>query len=141
LRDILERRRTTLKPRSFIEVSHHLRKQSAPLAKLRVPDIDRRVVATLLAKIETDSGPTARNRTRASLSAFFNFAIAEGVVSTNPVQGTLKANEGGSRERVLTQEELRTLWRALADPSIGAFAGIVKLLLLTGARRTEIGGL
>jgi integrase len=57
------------------------------------------------------------------------------------VQGTLKANEGGSRERVLTQEELRALWLALADPSIGAFAGIVKLLLLTGARRTEIGGL
>src|SRR5262249_6403170 len=43
-----------------------------------------------------------------------------------------------SRERVLTQDELRKLWRGLGD---GHFADIVRLLLLTGQRRSEIGGL
>jgi integrase len=135
----LERRRSSLKPRSFGQVEYHLRKQSAPLANLRLADIDRRAIASLLAKIESDSGPISRNRVRSSLSAFFTFAIAEGLVDgANPVAGTLKVDEGGSRDRVLTQEELRALWSALTDPP---FADVVKLLLLTGQRRDEIGGL
>jgi integrase len=37
---------------------------------------------------------------------------------------------------VLTQDELRLLWHSLGDD---AFSNILRLLLLTGARRTEIG--
>jgi integrase len=54
------------------------------------------------------------------------------------VQGTAKANENGSRERVLTTEELRKLWRSLGDD---AFSNAFRLLLLTGARRNEVGKL
>jgi integrase len=54
------------------------------------------------------------------------------------VTGTAKADEGNSRERVLTQEELRKLWRGLGDDT---FSHIVRLLLLTGCRRNEIGKL
>jgi integrase len=43
-----------------------------------------------------------------------------------------------SRERVLTDDELRQIWTALRDDHYGA---IVKLLILTGCRREEIGGL
>jgi integrase len=39
---------------------------------------------------------------------------------------------------VLTPDELRQLWRSLGD---GVFADIVRLLLLTGQRRKEIGHL
>jgi integrase len=92
----------------------------------------------LLGEIETGSGPIARNRLRSTLSAFFSWAIQEGLTETNPVQGTGKADEGGSRERVLTTEELRALWRSLDD---GHFSNIVRLLLLTGQRRNEIGRL
>jgi integrase len=135
----LERRRSSLKPRSFVQVEYHLRKQSAPLANLRLADIDRKTIASLLAKIETDNGPISRNRVRSSLSAFFTFAIAEGLIEgANPVAGTLKVDEGGSRDRVLTQDEIRALWSALIEPP---FADVVKLLLLTGQRRDEIGGL
>jgi integrase len=134
----LERKRTKLKPRTFVGVEYHLRKQAAPLANLRLAEIDRRAIASLLAKIESDCGPIARNRLRTSLSAFFNFAIAEGVVEHNPVTGTLKVDEGGSRDRVLTVEEIRLLWPALTERP---FADAVKLLLLTGMRRDEIGDL
>jgi integrase len=134
----LERKRPSFKPRYFTEVAHHLRKQSAPLHSLKLADIDRRVIATLLGKIETDSGPTARNRLRSSLSAFFRFAIAEGLVEHSPVEGTGKAVEANSRERVLTQDELRKLWRGLGDDQ---FSNVVRLLLLSGQRRNEIGKL
>src|SRR5262249_53913901 len=64
--------------------------------------------------------------------------VTEGLLDANPVSGTAKADEGNSRERVLAHDELRKLWRSLGD---GSFADIVRLLLLTGQRRNEIGAL
>jgi integrase len=134
----LERKRAALKPRSLIETARHLRKYALPLHRLRLAQIDRRTIAVLLGQIETASGPIARNRLRSSLSAFYAWAIQEGLTETNPVTGTGMADEGCSRERVLTQDELRKLWRALGDDR---FSDIVRLLLLTGQRRNEIGAL
>jgi len=134
----LLRKKASLRPRSFIEDQRNLRKHSAPLHKLRLAEIDRRTIAVLLGQIETSSGPTARNRLRSALSSFFSWAIQEGLTETNPVQGTGKADAGASRDRVLTQDELRQLWRSLGDDR---FSEIVRLLLLTGQRRNEIGKL
>jgi integrase len=134
----LERKQRALKPTAYSEVARYLRKHAAPLHALKLGEIDRRTIAVLLGEIETDSGPVARNRARTWLNGFFSWCITEGLVETNPVQGTAKANEGGSRERVLTQEELRKLWAALGQ---GSFSDIVRLLLLTGQRRNEIGRL
>jgi integrase len=134
----LDRKRAALKPTSFSEIERHLRNHSAPLHKLHLDQIDRRKIAALLGEVETGSGAVTRNRVRSTLSAFFNWCIQEGLIDANPVQGTGKANEGGSRERILTQDELRKLWRALGDDD---FSNIVRLLLLTGQRRNEIGHL
>jgi integrase len=134
----LARKQASLKPSSFKGTERYLRGRSAPLHKLPLADIDRRKIAVLLAEIETNSGPSARNRARAALSAFYTWAIQEGLAEVNPVTGTGKADERASRDRVLTQDELRTLWRGLGD---GRFADIVRLLLLTGQRRNEIGRL
>jgi integrase len=134
----LERKRTSLRPTSFSEIAYYLRDLAAPLHSLRLAQIDRRKVAALLGEIETSSGASSRNHARSSLSAFFNWCITEGLIDTNPVQGTAKADAGGSRERVLTKEELRQVWRALGDDR---FSDIVRLLLLTGQRRNEIGKL
>ena len=102
----LERKRTSLKPNSFRETVRYLRDHSLPLHSLRLAQIDRRKVAALLGGIETGSGAATRNRARSALSAFFSWCIQEGLIDTNPVTGTGKANEGGSRERVLTRDEL-----------------------------------
>jgi integrase len=134
----LERKRGSLKPSSFRDTERYLRNHSAPLHNLRLDQIDRRKVAALLGEVETSSGPIARNRLRSTLSAFYSWAIQEGLIENNPVQGTGKADEGGSRERVLSPEELKSLWRGLDD---GHFSNIVRLLLLTGQRRNEIGRL
>jgi integrase len=134
----LERKRSSLKPNSFREAERYLRNHSAPLHRFRLDEIDRRKVAALLGQIETSAGPIARNRMRSALSAFYAWAIQEGLVETNPVQKTGKADEGGSRERVLTPEELRKLWHSLGDDR---FDHIIRLLLLSGQRRNEIGKL
>jgi integrase len=134
----LDRKRASLKPISFTELERYLRNHSAPLHRLRLGEIDRRSVAALLGEIETGSGPASRNRTRSALSSFFGWCVSEGLLDTNPVAGTAKADEGGSRERVLTPEELRRLWSGLGTDT---FSEIVRLLLLTGQRRNEIGHL
>jgi|307.fasta_scaffold10556_3 integrase len=134
----LSRQQAALKPRTYVELERHLCRDCAPLARLRLTEIDRRTIALRLAEVETASGPTARNRVRSSLSAFFNWAVREGLLDANPVAGTARADERGSRDRVLTQAELAELWAALPQ---GDFGEIVRLLALTGQRREEIGGL
>ena len=134
----LERKKAAMKPRAFQEVERHLSNHAKPLHRLRLGEIDRRTVAVRLAEIEQASGPVARNRVRSSLSAFFVWAITEGFIELNPVAGTAKAEESGTRERVLTQGELADVWAALEDDQFG---DIVRLLILTGQRREEIGSL
>ena len=136
----LERKRPVLRPRSMVEVERHLNVQCKRLHSLPLTDIDRRTIALTLAEVEQASGPVARNRVRSSLSAFFTWAIREGLLEVNPVSGTGKADEEPSRDRVLTQGELAVVLKALnTDP--GPFSDIVRLLVLSGQRRSEIGGL
>ena len=104
-----------------------------PLANIR-----RATVAAQLAAIADDSGPIAADRARAALSAFFTWAIREGLADVNPVIGTNKSAELRPRERVLADAELAAIWKALAADQYGAIA---RLLILTGERREEIGGL
>jgi integrase len=133
----LAQRQPHMKPRAYEEIERHLTKHVAPLHRRRLAEVDRRAIASFLGEIETASGPVARNRVRSSLSAFWNWAIREGLADINPVAGTGKAPET-TRERVLTASELGTIWHGLGE---GQFADIVRLLMLTGQRREEIGGL
>ena len=138
LNHYLERKRQALRPRAYVQVQHHLLRHAKPLHNLPLTKIDRRAIAQRLAEIETGSGPTARNRVRSSLSAFFTWAIHEGLTELNPVTATAQANAGPSRDRVLTQGELTAILSALGQDR---FSDIVRLLVLTGQRRMEIGGL
>ena len=52
--------------------------------------------------------------------------------------GTLAPNGGQPRERVLNDTELSVVWQACGDDDHGR---CIRLLILTGCRRQEIGGL
>jgi integrase len=134
----LAQRKLKLKPRSFVEVERHMRKDAKPLATEKLNEIDRRKIAVLLHGIEAANGPFARNQVRASLSAFFTWTVKEGLLETNPVTATAKAESNGPRDRVLSKEELATIWRGLGEDR---FSDIVRVLILTAQRREEIGGL
>jgi integrase len=133
----LARKQSSFVGRTHHDVARYLRVRFRPLASRPLGEISRKDIAACLATIERDSGAASRNRARTALSAFFSFAIAEGFVETNPVQGTGKAAET-SRDRVLSDSELAAVWNAL--PS-GPYGDIVRLLMLTGQRRQELGGL
>jgi integrase len=140
----LNHKRGSLKPGSFDQDQRRLKKHAEPIHPLRLSDIDndpraaRRAIAQLLDDIESGSGPVARNRTRTTLHTFFDWLVKKGLLDQNPVTNTPLATEAGSRERVLSNAEITELWAALGDDR---FSNIVRLLLLTGQRRNEIGKL
>ncbi len=138
MRDYLEARQPEMKPRSHEECTRHLEKQWKPLHRTAVSAIDRATVAACLHAIAKDSGAVTANRARSTLSAMFAWAIGEGICEINPVIGTNKKDEGGARERVLSDAELVAVWDASSDHDYGV---IVKLLMLTAQRREEIGGM
>jgi integrase len=133
----LPRQQGRVRPRSYVEIERYLTRYLRRLHTMQLSTIDRRVIATELTKIEDAHGPASANRARTCLSAFFAWAMRDGLVDANPVVGTERRAEG-SRDRVLKDHELRAVWKALGDDEFGA---IVRLLILTAQRREEIGGL
>jgi integrase len=135
--DYLAAQATRLRPRSLEEVRRHLNDHATPLHGLPIAKMQRRDVAELLTAIAAGSGPVAANRVRSSISAMFHWAMKAGIAESNPAAFTNKEGER-PRSRVLSVGELRDIWTALPE---GDYGSILKLLILTGQRRTEIGDL
>jgi integrase len=127
-----------LKLRSLAEVQRHLRKHFAALSEMPLAKVTRAQVAAELAKIAKQNGLFAANRARAALSSLYSWAMGEGLADRNPVIGTNKATNEIARDRVLSPLELSAIWHEAGD---GDYAAIVKLLVLTGQRREEVGGM
>jgi integrase len=141
--EYLEVARKTLRPRTYPDIERHLLKFSKPLHQLPIAKIARSDIKGVIASVTKNSGRNGKaanvtgNRCRASLSAFFAWAVAEKDLDANPVIGVMR-NPEKSRERVLLPAELRAIWNALDD---GDYADIIRLLALTGCRAAEIAGL
>jgi integrase len=138
MKDYLETRQRDMRPRSFVGCKHHLEKLWSPLHKLPVAGITRASVAARLRELAKENGPVAADRARSTLSAMLAWAIGEGLLENNVVVGTNKASSDQERERTLTDNELVKIWEKLPDNDYGT---IIRLLVLTGARREEIGGM
>jgi len=109
-----------------------------PLHSMPVDRITRKdVAARLLAVTKTSGAPTALGL-RSALNSLFSWAMQMGLVEHNAVTGAYKPPRPESRDRVLSDAELAAIWNALPADSYGA---VIKLLILTGCRRTEIGGM
>lgn len=129
-----------LKASTLADVDRYLRRHWAPLAAMPVNKIGRAEVAARLARIAADNGKYAANRARAALSSLYAWAIAEGLADLNPVVGTRKAVAEVARDRVLTDAELAAALRH-AGAASGDYGAILRLLVLTGQRREEVGGM
>jgi integrase len=135
----LEIKKPKVRRSTYVADHRYLTNYWKPARRLPIDAVNRRMVASRLNDIVKEHGSTAAARARQSLSAFFSWAIGEGHVDRNPVVGTNDpAAHIQSRDRVLTEAELRAIWQACADDDFGR---IIRLLMFTGARRDEIGGL
>jgi integrase len=76
----------------------------------------------------------------AALSGLFGWLIARRRVVQNPCAGVHRPAPPPARDRVLTNAEIGTFWRA-TDAERKELGALLKLLLLTGARLNEVTGM
>ena len=88
----------------------------------------------------SQSAPGAANDRLKTLRQILNHAITRGYLETNPARG-VKMNPRPKLTRFLSKHEVHRLHRALDGYATGARgrqADIIRLLLLTGCRKSEI---
>jgi integrase len=128
------------KTRDWSETKRLLEKNALPKWKGRpLSTITPQQIHDLLDEITDRGAPIAANRVLAQLKVLGGWAVGRGIIEKNPFEG-IKApasEKDRARERVLNDVEIKQVWdaaEALGQP----FGPIVKLLLLTGARRDEV---
>jgi integrase len=140
--DFLAAKQSSLRPASYRVTKLYLTgPYFRPLHSSTVSDITLADVAARLTAITRTNGSVTAGRARSALSAMYKWAMGEGLLGPHPVNptiGTNKPKDSTPRERVLKDAELAAIWRACKDDDHGR---IVKLLVLTGCRREEIGGM
>jgi integrase len=141
-RQYLDEQKASWRPGSFANVERHLLKHASPLHRVDlVKAADRRGLATLLTRVAAASGPVEANNAHSSLMKFFRWADGKGLLGdmvANPLLNVPKAPTNGPRSHVPTDEEVVKIWHACAGDDFG---DLVKLLVLTAARRGEISDL
>ncbi len=116
-----------------------LRRYAVPvLNSMPLHQIDRKAITRVLARTG-DKAATARNLF-AALRLLFNWAIEVGELDRSPMEGQKPPASPPSRDRVLDDAELVVIWNASLKLEY-PFGPLVRLLVLTGARREEVAGL
>jgi len=133
-------KRHLAKLKSGDDVSAQFRRHILPAWGDRdIHEIARRDVIDLLDQI-ADSGRIATaNRVRVYLSHFFNWCVSRDILAISPVHGVKPVGREASRERVLTDDEVRWFWRACDDLGF-PWGPLGQTLLLTGQRLREVAG-
>jgi Arm DNA-binding domain len=111
----------------------------APLHGMPISEISRADVAACLTSVARRHSANTAAEVRRWASTLFVWSMAEGWLDANPINGTRQPDRAATRERVLDDAELVAIWQACDGDD--DYSRIVRLLILTGARRQEIGGI
>jgi len=128
--------KTPMRPRSYAEVKRHLEDHCRSLTHRPIKGITQDDVAILYKKISRTSGAGAASHTWSSLRAFMHWCMGRGVLEKNVAALYDGGGTNEPRERTLDEAEIAIVWKACGEDQFGS---IVKLLILTGGRRDEVG--
>jgi len=135
---VSERRRSVGTKRSSVEERRVFTKHVEPLlGATKIEDIRSRDIAAMRDAI---ASPSEQRKAIAVVRALLSHAKSDGLIEQNPALG-VKAPQSGTRDRVLTDDELRTLWNGISAPIEGirtAMLDALRLQLLTAQRIGEV---
>jgi integrase len=137
------RRRVTGRLRTARKIEQTLKRALAPLMTRKASDIKRRDLRELLDAVADRGLERAAGKRRQIIGAMFKWAVSRDIIETNPADGLSSYSLGKPRDRVLSEDEIRRLWRWLDDSrNISTrIAAILKLQLCLGARVSEVAGM
>jgi integrase len=129
------------KPSTAADYRHLIGKHIRPhLGRLKVAEVSFSHIDELHRKITRAGHPVRGNVVLRVLSKMFNLAVKWAYRSDNPCKG-VEQNTEYKRERYLSADELQRLTGALATHPDQSAANVIRILLLTGARRGEVLGM
>lgn len=107
------------------------------LGNLKAANIRRRDILKVLEDIHARGAPVLANRTLEIVKKLFNWAVERELLDFSPAAVIKPLAEESPRERVLTDDEIKAVWQALAHepPKVRA---IFQLLFLTAQRKGEV---
>ena len=101
-------------------------------------------IVEMLDAIEDENGPVMADRTLAHVRKAFNWQAARDDTFVPPiVPGMARTTTAErARKRVLDDQEIRDLWKALDTADVpSCYPAFVRALLLTAQRRSEVSGM
>jgi integrase len=103
-----------------------------------IGDIRRSDIVKLLDNIQDENGPVMADRTLATIRKIMNWHASRSDEFRSPIVRGMARTSGKdrARARILSDDELRAIWKAAGKAS-GPFGPLVQFLLLTAARRGE----
>jgi integrase len=103
-----------------------------------IESVTRAEVHELLDDVITKRGNAMARELRKALTSLFNWAADRGHVPASPLAGMRRPELAyTARERVLSMDELTRVWAAAGEAAY-PFGDMVRLIMLTGQRRSEI---
>lgn len=132
---LLEAQRTRKRPDA---IAWNLKRAVAAWRNRRLDTIDPEDVSLLFLAMRKT--PIGANRLLATVKACFNAAVRKKLLRENPAAGIEANRENPPRSRVLSDEELGRLWKAIEAEPDPHVKGAFRLLLETGARLGEVLG-
>ncbi len=106
----------------------------APILQRPAVDIRRRDIRELLDAVADQGTEREAEKRRQTVGAMFRWALSQDIVETDATAGLKAYDPGTPRDRVLSAEEIETLWKWLDTGALPPDpADILKLELLTGA--------
>jgi integrase len=134
-------RRRRKRPREAIRLLKvHLAK---PLAGKPAQDITKRDLVKAIDKVMARGSMVMANRLRDLFAQVFEFAASRDLIPSSPAAGLLRKPGGDeeSRERSLSNDEVKTFWSAMEWPKTAISAQVrlgLKLILITAQRPGEV---
>ena len=132
--DYLPRKRPSSVQQDRSRMRRHIR---PALGSRKVKDITFADADRLFRAVTKENGPIEANRMHALASTMFNLAIKWGWRADNPFKFVAK-NREEPRSTYAAGEQLQRLFTALAAHPQRQAANVIKLMLLTGARKHEV---
>jgi integrase len=126
------------KTRDWRETERILFKEIAPRWQgRRLSQITRAHVHEMLDEIVDRGAPIRANRVFGHFRNMCRWALTRGIIERSPCDGLRAPSPERRRDRFLSDDEIRVVWRAFEGVA-WPFGPIGQLLLLTGCRRDEI---
>jgi integrase len=131
----------TVTLKSGAEIARRIRKNILPvIGNVPLAELHRRDATRVVDAVTGRGAPVEATFAFQDLRSILRWAVARGDLDHDPIAGMPAPPGGKPRERVLSDDEIRTLWLKLPE-TLPRYAPILRLCLLTAQRVGEVAGM